>query len=53
MYWPTPGASSRYHGIVTEQETGIDAFTDRVKADLDSDPVLISGPHLAVWASKP
>jgi hypothetical protein len=41
------------HGIATVEETNADAFAERVKADLGADPVLISGPHLAVWARKP
>ena len=41
------------HGIATEEETDIDTFAERVRFDLGPDPVLISGPHLAVWASKP
>jgi hypothetical protein len=41
------------HGIATEEETDINAFAERVRFDLGPDPVLISGPHLAVWASKP
>jgi hypothetical protein len=41
------------HGIATEEETDIDAFAEHVSADLGRDPVLVSGPHLAVWATKP
>jgi hypothetical protein len=41
------------HGIATEEETDIDTFAERVRFDLGPDPVLIAGPHLAVWASKP
>jgi formylmethanofuran dehydrogenase subunit E-like metal-binding protein len=42
------------HGIATEEEVDIDDFTERVRADLGSDPVLVvSGPSLAVWARKP
>lgn len=41
------------HGIATEEDTDIDAFAERVRADLGPDPVLISGPHLSVWARKP
>jgi hypothetical protein len=36
----------------TDQEIDIDAFAECVSADLGPDPVLISGPHLAVWARK-
>jgi len=41
------------YGIATEEEIDIDTFTERVSADLGPDPVLISGPDLAVWAKKP
>jgi protein-L-isoaspartate O-methyltransferase len=41
------------HGIATEEETDVDSFAERAGAYLGSDPVLISGPHLAVWARKP
>jgi hypothetical protein len=41
------------HGIATEEETDLDTFAERVKADLGPDPVLISGPLLAIWATKP
>jgi ubiquinone/menaquinone biosynthesis C-methylase UbiE len=41
------------HGIATEEETDIEAFTERARRDLGCDPVLISGPHLAVWGRKP
>jgi hypothetical protein len=40
------------HGIATEEEVDIETFAERVKVDLGPDPVLISGPHLAVWARK-
>jgi ubiquinone/menaquinone biosynthesis C-methylase UbiE len=41
------------HGIATEDETDIATFAERARADLGPDPVLISGPHLSVWARKP
>ncbi|OBK70340.1 hypothetical protein A5651_22535 [Mycobacterium sp. 1274761.0] len=41
------------HGVATEEETDVDAFAERVRSDLGPDPVLISGPHPAVWARKP
>lgn len=41
------------YGIATEEEIDIDTFSDRVKAELGPDPVLVSGPSLAVWARKP
>ncbi len=42
------------HDIATEDEIGIDTFTQRVRGDLGPDPVLVvSGPSLAVWARKP
>jgi SAM-dependent methyltransferase len=40
------------HGIATEEETDINTFAEHVRADLGPEPVLISGPHLAVWARK-
>jgi SAM-dependent methyltransferase len=40
------------HGIATEEEVDIETFAERVRVDLGPDPVLISGPHLAVWARK-
>ena len=40
-------------GTATEEEIDIDTFTQRVSADLGPDPVLVSGPDLAVWAKKP
>lgn len=41
------------HGIATEEEIDIDTFAERVSAELGPDPVLVSGPDLAVWARKP
>jgi ubiquinone/menaquinone biosynthesis C-methylase UbiE len=41
------------YGTATEEEIDIDTFTQRVSADLGPDPVLVSGPDLAVWAKKP
>jgi SAM-dependent methyltransferase len=41
------------YGIATEEEIGIDTFTERVSGELGPDPVLVSGPDLAVWARKP
>jgi ubiquinone/menaquinone biosynthesis C-methylase UbiE len=41
------------HGIASHHETDIGAFAERVGHDLGPEPVLISGPHLAVWARKP
>ncbi len=40
------------YGIATEEEIDIDTFAERVSADLGPDPVLVSGPHLAVWGRK-
>ena len=41
------------YGIVTEEEIGLDTFPERVSEELGPDPVLVSGPDLAVWAQKP
>jgi hypothetical protein len=41
------------YGTATEEEISIDTFTERVSCELGPDPVLVSGPDLAVWASKP
>jgi len=41
------------YGIATEEEIDIETFAERVSAELGPDPVLVSGPHLAVWATKP
>jgi hypothetical protein len=42
------------NGIATEEETDVNSFVERVRADLGPDPVLVvSGPSLAVWAKKP
>jgi hypothetical protein len=41
------------HGIASDHETDIGAFTERVKRDLGPEPLLVSGPHLSVWARKP
>jgi ubiquinone/menaquinone biosynthesis C-methylase UbiE len=41
------------HGIASDHETDIGAFAERVGHDLGPEPVLVSGPHLAVWARKP
>jgi ubiquinone/menaquinone biosynthesis C-methylase UbiE len=40
------------HGIASDHETDIGAFTERVGRDLGPEPVLVSGPHLSVWARK-
>ena len=41
------------HGIATDQETDVGAFTERCELDLGPDPLLVSGPHLSIWARKP
>jgi SAM-dependent methyltransferase len=41
------------YGIATEQEVDIDTFAERVKAELEPDAVMSTGPDLAVWARKP
>jgi SAM-dependent methyltransferase len=40
-------------GIATEDEIDIDTFAERVSLECGPDPVLISGPDVAVWARKP
>jgi ubiquinone/menaquinone biosynthesis C-methylase UbiE len=39
-------------GIATEAEIDIETFGERVRAECGPDPVLVSGPDLAVWARK-
>ncbi|OBI77521.1 class I SAM-dependent methyltransferase [Mycobacterium asiaticum] len=39
------------HGIASKDE--LDTFAERVTLDLGPDPVVVAGPHLAVWARKP
>jgi hypothetical protein len=41
------------YGIATEEEIDIDTFTDRVSRECGPDPVVTTGPDLAVWAKKP
>jgi ubiquinone/menaquinone biosynthesis C-methylase UbiE len=41
------------NGIATAEEIAIETFTERISAELGPDPVLVSGPDIAVWAKKP
>jgi hypothetical protein len=50
---PADSASSNATCSATEEEIDIDTFADRVSVECGADPVLISGPDLAVWARKP
>ncbi|MDT5412599.1 MAG: hypothetical protein QOG14_4819 [Mycobacterium sp.] len=41
------------YGLATDEEVDIDTFAERVKAELEPDAVMVTGPDLAVWARKP
>jgi hypothetical protein len=40
-------------GVATEEEIDIDTFAERVNAECGADPVMVSGPSMAVWGRKP
>ena len=40
-------------GVATEEEIDIDTFAERVNLECGPDPVMISGPSIAVWGRKP
>lgn len=48
-----PLVGNEYPWGGTEAEIDIETFAARAKAELGSDPVLVSGPDIAVWATKP
>ena len=41
------------YGIATEEEIDLDTFDERIEVELGTDPILVSGPSLAVWGRKP